>query len=63
MQGFDVVFDPLNELRLILSDGASDVRPDEEGVEPREDAEHLVGILRRSQLIAQAGRDASLHAV
>ena len=61
MEGLDVILDPLNKLSLILFDGASDVRPDEEGVEPGKDAKHLIGVLRRSQLVAEASRDASLH--
>ncbi len=50
VQGFDVVLDSLNQLGLVFSDGTPDMGPHEEGVEPREDAEHLVGILGRSEL-------------
>lgn len=50
VQSFDIVFDPLNQLGLIFPDGAPDVRPHEEGVEPGENAEHLIGILGRSEL-------------
>ena len=42
--------DSLDQLSLILSNGASDVRSNEEGVETAEDAEHLVGILGGAQL-------------
>ncbi len=45
VQSLDVVFDALDELRLVLPDGSADVRPHEEGVEAGEDAEHLVGVL------------------
>lgn len=63
VQRFDVVLDALYELRLVLADGAADVRPHEQRVEPREDAEHLVRVLGRAQLVAQVRRDARLHAV
>ena len=63
VKGLDVILDPLDELGLILSDGTPDVRSDEEGVEARKDAEHLVGVLRRSQLVAETSRDTSLNAV
>ena len=63
MQTLNVVFDTLNELRLVLTDGATNARTHEERVETREDAEHLVGVARRSQLIAQVRRDASFHTI
>ena len=62
MQGLDVIFDPLNELRLVLSDGAPDVWPDKQGVEAGENAEHLVGVLCSPELIAETGGDSSLNA-
>ena len=63
VQRLDVVLHALDQLRLVLADRAADVRPDEERVEAREDAEHLVGVARRAELVAQAGGDARLHAV
>ena len=63
VQSLDVVLHPLDELRLVLTDGPSDVRPDEEGIVAREDAEHLVGIPGRPQLVPQAGCDPGLHSV
>ena len=40
----------MDKLSLVLSDGASDVRPNEESVETAEDAKHLVRILSSAQL-------------
>ncbi len=42
--------DSLDELSLVFSDGTSDVGADEEGVEAREDSEHLVGVLGGAEL-------------
>ena len=55
VERLDVVLDPLYELGLVLADGAPDVRSHEERVEPREDAEHLVGVLGGAQLVSQSG--------
>ena len=55
VERLDIVLDPLDELRLVLADGATDVRPHEERVEPREDAEHLVGVLGGAQLVSKPG--------
>lgn len=63
VQRADVVFDALNELRLVLADGAANVRPVEERVEAREDAEHLVGVARSSQLISQLDGNLSFNAI
>ena len=63
VQTLDVVLDPLDELGLVLADGAADVRPHEERVVAREDAEHLDGVLGRAELVPQPRRDASLHPV
>lgn len=63
VQGLDVIFHALDELRLVLSNGAPDMGAHKEGVEAGENAEHLVGVLCSSQLIAQAGGDPRLHAV
>jgi hypothetical protein len=40
----------LNELRLVFANGAANVRSDEEGVKARKDPEHLVRVLRGSEL-------------
>ena len=47
---FSLYLDPLDELGLVFPDGSSDVGPDEEGVEPGEDPEHLVGVLGGAEL-------------
>ena len=66
VQGPDIVLDPLDELGLVLTDGAADVRPHKQRVEPErgggggegqeeeepgEDAEHLVGVLGGAELV------------
>ena len=48
VQGLNIVLDPLDQLSLVFADGAADVRPDEQRVETREDAEYLVGVLCRT---------------
>ncbi len=63
VQAFDVILHSLDQLRLVLPDRTADVRPHEEGVVPGEDAEHLVGVLGRPQLVPETGRDPRLHAV
>lgn len=60
MKALNVVLDPLDELSLVLPDGAADMWPHEQGIEPREDAEHFIGILGCAQLIPEARCDASL---
>lgn len=52
MQRLYVVFDALDQLSLVLADGAAYVRADEQGVETGEYAEHLVGVLSGAQLVA-----------
>ena len=72
VQGLDIVLD-------VLTDGAADVRPHEQRVEPErggggggegqeeeepgEDAEHLVGVLGGAELVPEPRRDPGLHAV
>ena len=51
--------DPLDELGLVFPDGSSDVGPDEEGVEPGEDPEHLVGVLGGAELEEKVNRRSS----
>lgn len=63
MQSFDIVLHALNELGLVLANCPADVRAHEQSVETREDAEHLVRVLRCAQLVAQVGRDSGLDAV
>lgn len=63
VQRLDVVFDALDQLGLVLANGAADVRSNEERVETREDAEHLIGVLRSAEQVTQAGRDARLDAI
>ena len=63
VQFLNVIFHPLNQLCLVLTDGPTDVSPHKQGVVAREDAEHLVGVLGRSQLVPQFGGDSGLHAV
>ena len=55
VQSLDVVLHPLDELRLVLTDGPSDVSPHEEGVVTREDAEHFVGVFGHPQLGPSGG--------
>ncbi len=62
MQCSDGLLDVVDELRLVLSNGAADLGPDEERVEFREDAEHLVGVLGRSQPVAQPCDNGVLNA-
>lgn len=57
MQSLNVIFDSLNQLSLVFPDGSTDVRANEQSVESREDEEHLVGILRCSELITQPSSD------
>ena len=56
MQILDIILDALYGLGLVLAYGAADVdvRPHEQGLEVREYAEHLVGVLGHAELIAQA---------
>ena len=63
VQRLDVILDSLNQLGLVLTDGAADVRPDKESVETREDAEHLIGVPRRAELIAQTCSDSRFNSV
>lgn len=60
MEALNVILDSLDELRLVLPDGTTDVWTHEQGIETREDAEHFVSILGRAQLIPEASCDASL---
>ena len=53
----------LDQLCLILADRAPDVRAHEQGVESREDAEHLVGVSCRAELVSETRRDLRLDAV
>jgi len=63
VQGLDVILHPLDQLGLVLADGAPDVGAHKEGVEAWEDAEHLVGVLRGAELVAEVGRYLGLNAV
>lgn len=63
MQRFNIVLDALNQLRLILTNRTPNVRSNEQRIETRENAEHLVGIFGSSQLITQMRSDASLNAI
>ena len=63
MKSLDIVLHSLDQLCLILADRAPDVRPHEQGVESREDAEHLVGVPRCAELVAETGRDLRLDTV
>ena len=60
MELLDVVLNALYELRLVLPDGASDMRSHEQRVEARENPKHFVGVLGRPQLVPETGRDAGL---
>ena len=57
----DVLFHSLDELRLVGTDGPSDVRPNEQCIVAGKYPEHFVGILCRTELVAKAGGDACLH--
>ena len=59
----NVVLDTLNQLCLVLANGAADTGSDEQIIELAEDAEHLVGILRSAELITKTSRDTGLNAV
>lgn len=63
MQGLNVIFDPLNELGLVFPDGTADVRAHKQGVEAREDAEHLVGVLGCAELVTETSCYTGLNAV
>ncbi len=63
MQVLDVVLHPLDQLSLVLPDGAADVRPHEQRVKSGEDTEHFVGILGSSQLVSQTSSDPCLNSV
>jgi hypothetical protein len=63
MEILNVVLDPLNELCLVFPDSAPDVRAYEQGIETREDPEHLIGILGCSKLITQTGSDSGLNTI
>ena len=63
MQIFDVIFYSLYQLSLIFSDGTSYMLSDKQGIETREDAEHLVGILGSSKLIPQTSCYSGFHPV
>lgn len=60
MEALNVILDPLDELCLVLPNGTTDMGTHKQGVEAREDAEHLVGILGRTQLVSEASCDAGL---
>ena len=47
------VLHPLDELGLVLPDGAADVGHHEQGVELGEDTEHLVSVLGRLELVPE----------
>ena len=63
MQGLNVIFDPLHKLGLVLSDGSTDMWPHKQGVEAREDSEHLIGVLGCSKLVSQSSCDPRLNSV
>ena len=63
MQRFYVIFHPLHKLGLVFSDGSTNMRSDEQGIESRKYAEHLVGILGCPKLITQSRCDSSLNSV
>lgn len=63
MQSFNIVFDTLNELSLILADRSTNVRPHKQRVEAGEYAKHLVGVLSCAQLVSEVRRDAGLYAI
>lgn len=60
MEAFNVIFNPLDELCLVLPDGTTDVWTHKQGIKPREDAEHFIGILGCAQLVSEASCDAGL---
>lgn len=61
MKVLDVVLHSLYQLSLVFAYGASDVGAHKQGVEAREDSEHLVGVLCRSQLVSESSSDSGLH--
>ena len=63
MQRFNIIFNPLYELRLVLAYGAAYVRTHEQSVETWEYAEHFIGVLRCAQLVSEVGGDACFDAV
>ena len=63
MKCLNVILHSLNQLCLVLTNGTSDVWPNEQSIESGEDPEHLIGILGGSQLITQARSDTCLHPV
>ena len=51
VKSLTIVFNTLNQLRLISTDGTTNVRADEQRVEAWENAEHFVSIFRSAKLI------------
>ena len=60
VQLLNVIFDPLDELCLVLPNGAPDVGTHKQSVEAGENPEHLVSILGSAQLISETRCNASL---
>lgn len=60
VQALYIILNTLDELCLVLSDGTTNMRAHKQGIEARENAEHFVGILGRSQLVPQTSSDAGL---
>ena len=63
MQRLNVIFDSLDQLCLVLSDGTADVGSHKQSIEAREDAEHLIGITSSAQLVTQSSSDTCLNTV
>ena len=63
MERLNVILDTLDELSLVFSDSASDVRSHEEGIETREDAKHLICIAGRPELIPKTSCDPRFNTI
>ena len=63
MQSFNIVLHALDQLGLVLTNGTTDVGSHEQGVEAGKDAEHLVGVLGGSQLVAETSRYPGLNTI
>ena len=60
MKTLYVIFHPLDELCLVLPDGTTDVGTHKQGIEARENTEHLIGVLSSAQLVSEASCDPCL---
>ena len=63
MKSFNVIFNSLNELCLVLSDCPTNSRSNKQSIEPGKDPEHLICILCSTKLVTQSGSDSCLNSI